>query len=219
MDWSALWHLVLHTDQGLAGAIAQYGTLVYLLLFAVVYAEIGLPPLFFLPGDPLLFICGAFCASHAIELWVTLPLLWLAAWLGSLTSYGLGRWLGRELHVRDYRWLDRHALAQAQRFYARYGELTFLFSLYVAVVRTFAPLLGGAAGMGGARFALASLAGALLWVGGLLLAGYYLGNIPLVREHLQGLVLFGLALGLGGLAAQTGWRRWQAARAKRASPL
>lgn len=218
MDWSALWHLILHTDQGLAGAVAQYGTLVYLLLFAVVYAEIGLPPLFFLPGDPLLFICGAFCASHTIELWVTLPLLCLAAWLGSLTSYGLGRWLGRELHAREYHWLDRHALDQAQRFYTRYGGLTFLFSLYVAVVRTFAPLLGGAAGMAWDRFVLASLLGAVLWVGGLLLAGYYLGNIPLVREHLQGLVLLGLALGLGGLVLQTGCRRWLAGRINNSPP-
>ncbi|GAB3251949.1 SNARE-associated domain-containing protein [Chitinimonas naiadis] len=206
MDWAPIWQLILHADQGVGAAVAQYGTLVYLLLFAIVYCEIGLPPLFFLPGDPLLFICGAFCATHLIQLWLLFPLLLLAAWLGSMTSYGLGRWLGRKLHERNYRWLDPHALSQAQRFYARYGGLTFLFSLYVAVVRTFAPLLGGAAGMPFRHFALSSLLGSALWVGGLLLAGFYLGNIPFVHAHLQLLVLLGLALGLGGLSLNAALR-------------
>lgn len=190
----------------LADWIARYGAAVYLLLFAVVWLEIGVAPLFFLPGDPLLFLCGALSAGGGgLSIGVLLPLFFAATVAGSLTAYGAGRLLGGRVQARNYRWLDRQALGSAQRFFDGHGGLGLLITPYVAVMRTFAPLAAGVAGMGFARFVLASAGGAALWSAGLLSAGYFFGNVPAVREHMGSLVLLGLALGLGGLAVRA-WR-------------
>lgn len=191
---------LLHINQLLGTLIAEHGNLVYAVLFLVVFCEIGLLPLFFLPGDPLLFFCGAFCAAGALSIWLLLPLLFAAAVLGSLLSYWLGRGLGEQAYLRNYRWLDRDALARAHAFYERYGRVTFLVSPFVAVVRTFAPFAGGVSGMTFGKFLPAVVAGAALWVGTLLIGGYFFGNIPLIRDHIGAIVLLGLALGLSSLA-------------------
>jgi len=180
--------------------IARYDQGVYLLLFALVFCEIGVAPLFFLPGDPLLFLCGALCAQGALRAALLVPLLALAAWGGSLLAYRLGLRLGRHLESHAYRWLNRALLARGQRFFARWGGPSLLVSPYVAVLRTFAPLAAGVARMPARPFATAALAGSVAWSGGLIAAGYWLGRVPLVHEHLGGLVVLGLVLGLGGLA-------------------
>lgn len=196
----ALWHSLL--DQGLAPALAlligAHGHWAYLLLFAIVFGEIGVAPLFVLPGDPLLFFCGAFCASGALDIRVLLPLLALACWLGHLLAYGTGRWLGQR--ALQQRWLNAAALGRAQGFFAGHGGRSLLVTPYVAVLRTFAPLAAGVAAMQAPRFAMLSAAGSLLWSGGLLGLGYFFGHIPWLQAHLGSLVLLGLALGLGGLA-------------------
>ena len=195
-----LLQILLHLNQFLATLIAEHGELAYAVLFVVVFSEIGLLPLFFLPGDPLLFFCGAFCATGALSLWLLLPLLFAAAVLGTLLSYWLGRMLGEQAYERNYRWLDRSALDRAHAFYERYGRVTFLMSPFVAVVRTFAPFAGGVSGMTFGKFLPAVVAGAALWVGILVVGGYYFGNIPLIRDHVGGIVLLGLGLGLLSLA-------------------
>ena len=195
-----LLQILLHLNQFLATLIAEHGELAYAVLFVVVFSEIGLLPLFFLPGDPLLFFCGAFCATGALNLWLLLPLLFAAAVLGTLLSYWLGRMLGEQAYERNYRWLDRSALDRAHAFYERYGRVTFLMSPFIAVVRTFAPFAGGVSGMTFGKFLPAVVAGAALWVGTLVVGGYYFGNIPLIRDHVGGIVLLGLGLGLLSLA-------------------
>lgn len=193
--------------QSLADWIAQYGAAVYLLLFAIVFLEIGVAPLFFLPGDPLLFLCGAFCASGALRLSLLLPMLALAAFGGSCLAYGLGRRLGGRAEARAWRWLNHEALKRAHAFFARHGGLTLLVSPYVAVLRTFAPLAAGLARMEAARFAPAAAAGSLLWSAGLLVGGYFFGHIPLVHDHIGAVTLLGLVLGLGGLLLRQRRRR------------
>ncbi|MGO4327672.1 VTT domain-containing protein [Cupriavidus sp. 2TAF22] len=206
MDATQVLPLLLHFDQHLGSAIADYGTLVYGILFAIVFCEIGLLPLFFLPGDPLLFICGAFCASGALQLWVLLPLLLVAAAAGSLLNYAIGRAIGTRVLAGHHRWIHRDALRRTHDFYQRHGGLTLLMSPFVAVVRTFAPFVAGVSAMPAARFALAAGTGAVLWGVSLLVGGYLFGNVPLVRDHMSALVLLGLALGLGSLAVAGLWR-------------
>jgi membrane-associated protein len=200
MDFIRLLHALLHFDQNLGGLIAQHGVLVYAALFLVIFCEIGLLPLFFLPGDPLLFICGAFCASGAMSLWMLVPVLFFAAVLGSGLNYSIGRIAGERVYAHNYRWLDRDALRKTHEFYEKYGWLTFLLSPFIAVVRTFAPFVGGVSAMTFRRFLASVLAGAALWTMTLPLAGFWFGNIPLVRNHLGGMVLLGIGLGLGALA-------------------
>lgn len=201
MDFLQLLHALLHFDQNLGGLIAQHGALVYAALFVLVFLEIGLLPLFFLPGDPLLFICGAFCATGAMSLWALIPALYVATVLGSVLNYAIGRAVGEQVYAHNSRWLDRDALRKTHEFYERYGWISFLLSPFIAVIRTFAPFVAGMSAMTFRKFLAAVLAGAALWTTTLPLAGYWFGNIPLVRNHLGGLVLIGLALGLGSLAA------------------
>jgi membrane-associated protein len=200
MDFTLFLNMLAHFDQHLGSMIAQYHVAVYAMLFVVVFCEIGVLPLFFLPGDPLLFICGAFCATGALNIWVLMPLLIAAAVLGSTLNYGTGRVVGQKAYERNHPWLNREALARSHAFYERYGHVTFLFSPFVAVVRTFAPFVGGVAGMTFTKFLFWVFAGALAWVLILVPSGYFFGNIPWIRDHMGAIVLLGLGLGLGSLA-------------------
>lgn len=202
--------IVLDLNEFLDTLIRQHGSMVYVILFMVVFCEMGLLPLFFLPGDPLLFFSGAFCAMGALNIWLLLPLLFIAAVMGSLLNYWLGRMLGHEAYTRNYRWLDRDALHKAHVFYERYGSITFLVSPYIAVVRTFAPFVGGVSNMTASKFMLAMTAGAALWVTTLVIGGYFFGNIPFIRDHIGAIILLGLCLGLGSLAVNTLLRRYRA---------
>ncbi len=206
MDLIQLLQLVLHFDQNLGSAIAQHGVAIYALLFAIIFVEIGVVPMFFLPGDPLLFLCGAFCATGAISIWIVLPVLFAATVTGSASSYLCGRALGQRVFKHDYRWLDKDALRRTHAFYENHGGLTFLLSPFIAVVRTFAPFVGGVAEMTFSRFLAAVVAGALIWVVTLVVGGYFFGNVPIVREHMSLIVLFGVGIGVGSLAVSGVYR-------------
>jgi membrane-associated protein len=210
MDWSQLTQIVLHFDQHIGVFAAQYGVAIYAMLFAIVFCEIGLLPLFFLPGDPLIFLCGAFCASGAISLWIVMPVLFFATLAGSVLDYYIGRAVGRQVFTRDYRWLDKTALNRSHAFYERYGAVTFLLSPFIAVVRTFAPFVAGVAGMSFPKYLLSVCVGAALWVGLLVISGYYFGNVPIVRDHMNAIVLAGIGLGVGGLLLSSVWRYFKA---------
>src|SRR3954464_10027120 len=134
MDWTELPWMLLHLDQQLDIAIAHLGPAVYLMLFAVVFCEIAFIPLFFLPGDPLLFICGALCATGVLKIWIVMPLLFTACVAASLVSYRIGRAVGQKLSRSNYRWLDRTALERTHALYERHGALTFVLSPFIAVV-------------------------------------------------------------------------------------
>ena len=217
MDLMQLLHVVLHFDQHLGTAIAQHGTLVYAILFAIIFVEIGVVPMFFLPGDPLLFLCGAFCATGAISIWIVAPVLFAATVAGSALSYACGRALGTRVFTRDYRWLDKAALARTHGFYENHGGLTFLLSPFIAVVRTFAPFVGGVAQMTFARFMTAVVAGAAIWVATLVVGGYFFGNVPVIRDHMSEIVLLGVGVGVGSLVVSGLYRyarsRWAQRRA------
>lgn len=191
---------IVHVDQNLGDLIAQHGTAVYALLFAIIFVEIGVIPLFFLPGDPMLFLCGAFCATGAISIWIVLPVLFAATVAGSTTGYVCGRALGQRVFRHEYRWLDKDALRRTHAFYENHGTLTFLLSPFIAVVRTFAPFVGGVAEMTFSRFLTAVVAGALIWVVTLVVGGYFFGNVPVVRDHMSAFVLAGVGIGVGSLA-------------------
>jgi membrane-associated protein len=206
MDFAQLSQLVLHFDQHIASFTAQYGLVIYALLFAIVFSEIALIPLFFLPGDPLLFLCGAFCASAVINIWVVMPVLFVATISGSAVSYGIGKSIGQQVFTREYRWLDKAALNRSHAFYERYGGVTFLLSPFIAVVRTFAPFIAGVSTMTFSKFILSVSAGAALWVGTLVIGGYFLGNVAFVHDHMNAIVLSGIGLGVGGLVLSAIYR-------------
>ena len=188
-----LLEMVLHIDKHLGVFIDQYGNWVYLFLFMIVFVETGLVLFPFLPGDSLLFIGGAFAATGAMDPWLLGVLLFVAAVTGNTLNYWIGSKIGPRVYEKNWRFLDRDALRKTHDFYEHHGGKTIVMARFVPVVRTFAPFVAGVAEMPLGRFQLFNIGGAVLWVAGLVAAGYFFGNIPLVREHLNTIVLIGLA--------------------------
>jgi len=189
-------NLVLHIDKFLGVFINQYGAWVYAVLFLIVFAETGLVILPFLPGDSLLFIGGAFCATGEMSLPALIVLLLLAAVSGNTVNYLIGRMIGPKVfnsHIPVLeRFLDRAALQKTHNFYEKHGGKTIVLARFIPVVRTFAPFVAGASQMTFKRFQFFNVAGAFFWVLLLVLLGYFFGNIPFIRQYLNVIVLVGI---------------------------
>ncbi len=188
--------LLMHLDSHIAGFIAAHGNLTYLLLFVVVFLEIGLFPLFFLPGNPLIFIAGTFCKVGSLSLAPTLITLTTAAVLGNLLAYQVGRISGHKISHSQSPWIKQKALDKTKSFYEKYGQWTLMVSPFFAVIRTFAPLLAGIGQMPQNKYVFSSTIGAILWVGILVFSGYFLSGSDFIQHHLASIVLAGLAIGL-----------------------
>lgn len=204
MDFMQFFDMILHVDKSLGVVIDQYGTMAYAVLSAIVFAETGLVVFPFLPGDTLLFIGGAFCASGQMNIWLLMSLLIIAAVAGNTVNYWIGSAIGHKVFTHDYKWLDKAALQKTHAFYENHGGKTIILARFVPIVRTFAPFVAGVSDMRFAKFQLYNITGALLWVVGLVGSGYFFGNIPVIRNHLNTIVLIGVAaavvpLAIGGL--------------------
>ncbi len=200
MDLSQVLDLILHVDKSLGNLLAVYGPLVYAVLFVIVFAETGLVVFPFLPGDSLLFIAGAFCANGLMSAPVLVTLLVVAAVTGNTVNYLVGRAIGTRVFTRNYRWIDRSALEKTHAFFEAHGGKTIVLARWLPVIRTFAPFVAGISAMGFGRFQMFNISGALLWVLALVVAGYFFGNIPVIRDHLNAIVLVGVAAAAGPVA-------------------
>jgi membrane-associated protein len=184
----------LHDPEGLKDLISAGG---YLLLFAIIFAETGLLLGFFLPGDSLLFMAGTLCAvilpGHSeplMNVTILIPLLIVAAITGDATGYLIGRKIGPALYNRpDSRFFKREHVQKTHDFYEKHGPKTIVLARFVPIVRTFAPTVAGVAGMSYRTFALYNILGGVLWIVSMTLIGYFLGNIPMVKENLEKAVL------------------------------
>jgi len=206
MEISQLLDLLLHVDKTLGHLIAAYGPLVYALLFLIVFAETGLVVFPFLPGDTLLFVGGAFCASGAMDVWLLTGLLIVAAVTGNTVNYFVGRAIGQKVYTQNYRWLDRESLQKTHAFFELHGGKTIMLARWLPIVRTFAPFVAGVSEMGFAKFQLFNISGAITWVVALVAGGYFFGNIPVIRDHLNTIVLVGVGAAIVPLALAGMWR-------------
>ena len=190
MDLAAfLIDFILRVDVHLANFVQTYGTWVYALLFAIIFVETGVVVMPFLPGDSLLFVVGALCGLGLMNLPLAIGLLTAAAILGDQCNYSIGRWVGPKVfRWEQSRWFNRRAFDQAHAFYEKYGGITIVAARFLPFLRTFVPFVAGVAEMTRSRFTLYNVAGAVLWVGGVTLAGYLFGNIPWVKEHLDKII-------------------------------
>ncbi len=198
--------MVIHIDKTFGVWVAQYGVWVYLVLFLIVFGETGFVILPFLPGDSLLFIAGAFGSSGHIDPVLLSILLIIAAITGNTLNYYIGRFVGPKVFTHNIRFLDRDALIRTHSFFEKHGGKTIVMSRFMPIVRTFAPFVAGVALMGMGRFQLFNITGAILWVVSLVSAGYFFGNIPLVKEHLNTIVLLGLAAAILPLLLAAAWK-------------
>jgi membrane-associated protein len=177
---------VLHLDKHLVELVARFDLWIYAILFLVIFAETGFVVTPFLPGDSLLFGLGALAAVDSTGT-LSAPLLALlltvAAILGNTVNYAIGKTLGRSVFDGRYRLVSMKYLAETERYFERHGEATIVLSRFAPVIRTFAPFVAGIGRMNHGRFQLWNVLGAVLWVNVLLWAGYFFGNIPLVRDN------------------------------------
>jgi len=206
MDLVQLLDMLVHVDRAMGTLISQYGTLVYALLFAIVFCETGLVVLFFFPGDTLLFIAGAFCATGEMNLPLLMLILTSAAVLGNTTNYWIGEAIGQRVYTHNYRWINKDALNRTHEFFERHGGKTIIMARFVPVVRTFAPFVAGVSDMTHGRFQLFNVIGALGWVVSLTVAGYIFGNTPFVRDHLTAIVLVGIGVAVVPMALGGAWK-------------
>jgi membrane-associated protein len=214
MDFVAfLIDFILHVDVHLANFVQAYGAWVYALLFAIIFVETGVVVMPFLPGDSLLFVVGALCGVGLMNLPLVLVLLIAAAILGNQSNYAIGRYFGPKVFQwENSRFFNKRAFEQAHAFYEKYGGITIVAARFMPFLRTFAPFVAGVAQMTRSRFTFYDVTGALLWVGGVTLAGYLFGNIPWVKEHLDKIIW--AAILLPGLLVLFG--AWKAKRAQAA---
>jgi membrane-associated protein len=197
------WDFVVHLDRHLAALLQQHGAWVYVILFAIIFGETGLVVTPFLPGDSLLFVAGTLAAAGGIDVHVLAVTLMLAAILGNTTNYSIGYWLGpRVFHWEQSRWFNRRALDRAHAFYERHGGKTIVVTRFVPILRTFAPFVAGIAQMTYVRFTAYNVVGAVLWVGSLLYAGYWFGNVPLVKDNLALVMLVIVAVSVAPIAVE-----------------
>lgn len=198
--------MILNIDQYLAIWVQQYGTWIYLVLFLIVFGETGLVVLPFLPGDSLLFIAGAFSANGMLNPLLLGTLLFIAAVSGNTVNYYFGRFIGPKVFSRNYRFLDQKALIKTHLFYQKHGGKTIVLSRFLPIFRTFAPFIAGVAYMKPLQFQLYNFSGALLWVGGLVTLGYFFGNVPIIKAHLNTIVLIGVSAAAVPVMAGAAWK-------------
>jgi membrane-associated protein len=182
--------IVLHLDRHLQWLVANYGPWIYAILFAIVFCETGLVVAPFLPGDSLLFVAGTLAAAGDMTIHGLFAALAAASFLGDNTNYWIGRYVGPRVFTREgSRLLNPEHLARTQRFYDRYGAKTVFFARFVPIIRTFAPFVAGIGHMQYPRFLFFSFSGSIAWVGSLAYAGYYFGNVPMVKENLTPVIV------------------------------
>jgi membrane-associated protein len=203
---TTLLDFILHVDQHLELFVQNYGVWVYALLFAIIFIETGVVVMPFLPGDSLLFVAGAMCGIGLMEYEILVPLLFVAAVMGNQCNYAIGRAIGpRVFQWENSRWFNRRAFDQAHAFYEKYGGITIIAARFMPFLRTFAPFVAGVAQMTRRKFTLYDVTGGALWVGGIVTVGYFFGNIPWVKTHLDK-IIWALIFGPGLLVLLGSWR-------------
>ena len=175
--------VILHVDKHLFDLLAQYGTWVYAILFVVVFCETGLVVTPFLPGDSLLFASGVAAGAGLLGYVEVMIVLLAAGIMGDATNYCIGRHVGPGMFARDHRFIKKEHLLKAHAFYERHGGKAIVLARFIPIVRTFAPFVAGIAMMSPHIFLFFNITGCIAWVGGLVSAGYFLGNHPWVRSH------------------------------------
>lgn len=178
--------IFLHLDVYLNAWAAGAGAWLYVGLFVVIFCETGLVITPFLPGDSLLFACGALAAGEAsgINLSILIPVVFIAAALGDFCNYEIGHWLGPKVFTQqNSRLLNKDHLLKAHAFYEKYGGKTIILARFIPIIRTFAPFVAGIGKMTYARFASYNLIGAAAWVLLFVLGGYYFADLPIVKTR------------------------------------
>ena len=183
--------IILHLDQHLAEWSAALGPALYAVLFLVIFCETGLVVTPFLPGDSLLFAIGALAAlpGSGLDIFLITALLTVAAILGDSLNYKIGQIFGARALAGKYRFISQRHLQRTQEFFVRYGRRAIVFARFAPIFRTFAPFVAGLAHMPYPRFFFSNVLGGTIWVVGFCSAGYFFGNLPIVKKQFHIVIL------------------------------
>ncbi|MDZ4710449.1 MAG: DedA family protein [Saprospiraceae bacterium] len=189
-----IFDFIFHIDQHLETFISQYGLLIYLILFLIIFCETGLVVTPLLPGDSLLFAAGALAANpvYGLKIGYIIPLLIIAALLGDNTNYFIGKYLAKKgagAKLFGVFTIKQEYIDRTHSFYEKYGPRTIIMARFVPIVRTFAPFVAGVARMTYSKYIKYCIAGAVLWVVVATLAGYFFGALPWVKANFELVVL------------------------------
>lgn len=201
----SLLDFLLHIDDQLAVWLVEYGTLFYAILFLIVFVETGLVVMPLLPGDSLLFATGMLAAQHpeSLSLFVVIPLLILAALLGDNTNYFIGKYFSTFIKSKErILFFKREYITQTEEFYEKHGGMTIIMARFVPIVRTIAPFVAGAGSMNYRKYITFCFIGAVLWVCGVTIIGYALGNIPFVKENFEKIIFLIIGLSVAPIIFQ-----------------
>ena len=206
---ASLIDFILHIDQHLIELTQTYGLWIYAILFLIVFCETGLVVTPFLPGDSLLFAAGAVAALGGMNVHIAAALLLAAAVIGDAANFAIGKYFGEKLFAKpDSRVFKREYLDKTHAFYEKYGGKTIILARFVPIVRTFAPFVAGMGDMHYGRFIRYNIIGALMWVGLLTYAGYFFGELPVVKNNF-GLVVIGIiAVSVLPMAVEIAKAKW-----------
>jgi membrane-associated protein len=181
---------VFHFNNHLPHLIQDYGVWVYLILFLIILAETGFVVTPFLPGDSLLFVVGAFAATGSLNVLTAFLVLSLAAVIGDSLSYSIGKAIGPKVFkYNDSFFFKKKHLEQTHQFYEKYGAKTIVLARFVPIIRTFAPFVAGIGSMNYAKFLSYNIIGGVAWVAICIFAGFWFGNIPIVKKNFELVVL------------------------------
>ncbi|MBI5808575.1 MAG: DedA family protein [Ignavibacteriales bacterium] len=184
-----LFDLFIHLDKHIAEIIQQYGTLTYIILFLVIFAETGLVFTPFLPGDSLLFAAGAFAAKGSFDVNLLFLILAVAAILGDTINYWIGHFFGMKVFNLNIKFLKKEYVDRTHQFYEKYGGKTIIIARFVPIVRTFAPFVAGIGAMTYSKFFQFNIIGGILWTAIIIYSGYFFGNLEFVKNNFSFIVL------------------------------
>jgi len=174
---------IIHIDKHMALIIQDFGVWSYLFLFLIIFGETGLVVVPFLPGDSLLFAAGAFAATGSFNLGYLFFLLFVAAISGNMVNYTIGHTFGDKMFTPQSRIFKKAYLDRTHKFYEKYGGRTIILTRFMPILRTFAPFVAGVGRMGYGRFFSYNVIGGFLWVSSFIFAGYFFGNMPVVKHN------------------------------------
>lgn len=184
---SQLIDFILHIDEHLVNIVKEYGTLTYAILFLIVFVETGLVIMPFLPGDSLLFAAATLAPQGALNIWILFIVCTIAAIIGDTVNYHIGKYIGLGIanHPKLGRFIKEEHLNKATYFFNKYGGKTIVIARFMPFIRTFIPFVAGASRMNYKYFITYNVVGALVWVGICLSLGYFFGNIPIVKNNFE----------------------------------
>ncbi|WP_037588232.1 DedA family protein [Stenoxybacter acetivorans] len=213
----ALIDFILHIDQHLQQLSHQYGVWIYAILIVIIFCETGLVATPFLPGDSLLFAAGSIAAVGGMNIYLMVALLFAAAVLGDAANFSIGKYFGKKLFANpDSKIFKRKYLLQTEAFYAKHGGKTIILARFIPIIRTFAPFVAGMGHMHYGRFLRYNIIGALMWVLLFSFAGYFFGQLPIVKDNLSLILLAIIILSVVPVVIEIIRHRYLAKREKTA---